>query len=87
MNKKQTYIVMVRGGLDDVPILVTNDSDEAIECAESADWNSGQPETDIIGVGMNCPVAVAIYIFDDTGRLEAVEQIKDLEDLEESDDE
>ena len=57
------YLVMLRHGMDDIPMLLTAVESEAIEFAERLGPNSGEREKIELGIDASMPNCVDVYRF------------------------
>lgn len=70
------YLVMMRFGMDDIPLLLTSDKAAAIAYAEQCTPESANATQDVLGTDASESLYVDVYEFTN-GKLTNSEQIKD----------
>jgi len=74
--KLDGYLVVLRHTMDDIPLLLTSDEQEAIDFAKTVGPDYGEREKITLNTDCGTPVIVAIYPFLD-GKLVGMREVKD----------
>ena len=57
------FLVVLRHSMDDIPLLLTDNEDEAMRFAESVNDSDGKTEKQVLSLDSSTPVCVCVWIF------------------------
>ena len=73
------YLVVIRHTCDDIPLLLTNDEQEAMDFAGKVNEDDGEAEKNLLGIDATTPCNASVYHFRD-GKLHDHQVIRDFDE-------
>ncbi len=69
------FLVMLRHSMDDLPLFLTGDREEAMDFARKVTEDSGEHEKEVLRLDASTPISAQVYEFKDGKLCEMVEVV------------